>query len=78
MDTSEKQAATRKRPAEAEVADNDALMTPVPRPQSKKVKHTNVNEPQPLRHTGLFFHIRIDNKTLKIFKKHQLTWTMVL
>jgi hypothetical protein len=53
VDTSEKQAATRKRPADSEVV---ALTTPVPEPPSKKVKRDlSANKPQPLRHTGSFF-----------------------
>jgi hypothetical protein len=66
-ETTENQAVPRnlKRPAEVDVV--DLLMTPVPRPPSKKVK-TNANKSQAraLRHTGLFFHVRltVGNKML--------------
>lgn len=66
-ETTEDQAVPRKRPAEVDVVDEGLLMTPVPRPPSKKVK-TNANKPQArlLRRTGLFFHIRltVGNKML--------------
>ena len=60
----EEQAATRKRPAEGEVVDES-----VPGFPSKKIKGTNpnANKPQTLRRTGLFSHIRIGNKMLKMF-----------
>ena len=59
LETPKEQAATRKRPAEGEVVDEGALMTPIPGPPSKKVKgssNANANKPQALRHTGSFFH----------------------
>jgi len=67
IETADEQAATRKRPAEGEVVDN--TLAPVSRPPSKKVKASNAiaNKPQPLRHTGSFFHIGIGNKMLQMF-----------
>lgn len=57
---SEKQAATRGRPADGGAADEGTLKTPVPRPRPTTAKGSNAaREARPLRHTGMLFSTSI-------------------